>query len=232
VRAHTQDRTPVPLTQQREVRPGSLPATLLNTVFLNLPSEDQAVRLSSWNLLCALSKAYNIEPVRQLRPAPGLFLPPHNIELFVDLSREVSIKAPHLSLDFLGAFLEHYQSYTTQQKEYGLLYIAPWILQIETQLRTASADFEQTAKEVKSLLRAFIRLTYEKPQLAWYTHIWPTVGKVTELSRMLLGELFHYAVDFGFGSQQTDTAARILLACTTIDMQGQIITRLREVYLG
>jgi hypothetical protein len=52
---------------------------------------------------------------------------------------------------------------------------------------------------------------------------------VTDLSRMLLGELFHYAVDFGFGSQQTDTAARILLACTTIDMQGQIITRLREV---
>jgi hypothetical protein len=46
---------------------------------------------------------------------------------------------------------------------------------------------------------------------------------------MLLVELFHYAVDFGFGSQQTDTAARILLACTTIDIQGQVITRLREV---
>jgi hypothetical protein len=46
---------------------------------------------------------------------------------------------------------------------------------------------------------------------------------------MLLVELFHYAIDFGFVSQQTDTAARILLACTTIDMQGQVITRLREV---
>lgn len=67
--------------------------------------------------------------------------------------------------------------------------------------------------------------------MAWYTHIWPTVGKDTELARLLLGELFHYAVDFGFGSQQTDTAARILLACTTTDVHGQVISRLREVQL-
>jgi neurofibromin 1 len=175
VRAHTQDRKPVPITQQRGVRPGSLPGTLLNAVFLNLPNDDQDVRLSAWNLLCALSKAYHIEAGRQLRPAPGmsiisclilgLYLPPHNIDLFVDLSREVSVKAPHLSLDFLGAFLEHFQSYTPQQKEYGLLYVGPWILQIETQLRTASSNFEQTAKEIKSLLQAFILLTYEKPQV-------------------------------------------------------------------
>jgi hypothetical protein len=112
---------------------------------------------------------------------------------------------------------------------------------METQLRSSSADFLETSKEVKSVLRALVRLTYEKPQvralyhyllilqLAWYTHIWPAVGKITELARILVIELFHYAVDFGFGSQQTDTAARILLACTTVDIQGQIITRLREV---
>lgn len=70
VRAATQDRNPVPLTQ-RGVRPGSLPGTLLNAVFLNLPSEDQAVRLASWNLLCAINKAYHIESTSQLRPAPG-----------------------------------------------------------------------------------------------------------------------------------------------------------------
>ena len=67
------------------------------------------------------------------------------------------------------------------------------------------------------------------PQLGWYTYIWPAVGKVTELARLLLVELFHYAVDFGFGSEQTNTAARILLACSTIDVQGQVINRLREV---
>lgn len=65
--------------------------------------------------------------------------------------------------------------------------------------------------------------------MEWYTHIWPAVGKATELTRLLLSEILLYAVDFGFGSQQADTAARILLACTTIEIQGQVVTRLREV---
>ena len=70
VRAATQDRTPVPLLQ-RGASPGHLPGTLLNAVFLNLPSEDQAVRLASWNLLCAINKTFHIELKSQLRPAPG-----------------------------------------------------------------------------------------------------------------------------------------------------------------
>ena len=92
-------------------------------------------------------------------------MPPHSIDLIVALSRQISFKAPHLSLDLIGAFLEHFQSYSPQQKEYGLLYIQPWIAQMETQLRSGSADFNETSKEIKSILRAFVRLTYEKPQV-------------------------------------------------------------------
>jgi len=96
----------------------------------------------------------------------GLHLPPHSLELFVGLSRQISLKAPHLSLDVIGAFLEHFQSYNSQQKEYSLLYIHPWIPQLEVLLRTgAPGDFNETTKEIKAVLRAFIRLTYEKPQV-------------------------------------------------------------------
>jgi hypothetical protein len=73
VRAHTQDRNPVSLTQ-RGARPESLPGTLLNAVLLNLPSDDQMTRVSAWNLLCALNKAYHIDAAKQLRPAPGTAL--------------------------------------------------------------------------------------------------------------------------------------------------------------
>jgi len=65
--------------------------------------------------------------------------------------------------------------------------------------------------------------------MTWYTHIWPSVGKVHDLAKLLLSELYHYAIDFGFGSMQTDTAARILLACKTTELQGHVISRLREV---
>lgn len=152
------------LTQRGE-RPGSLPGTLLNVVFLNLPSDDQYVRLASWNLLCALNKAYHLESARQLRPAPGLYLPPYNTELLTSLSRQVSLKAPHLSLDLIEAFLEHFQSYSNVQKEYSLMYLQPWVGQMETQLRSETGEFSETSKEIKSVLRAFIKLTYEKPQV-------------------------------------------------------------------
>jgi len=179
VRASTQYKNPLPLTQ-KGVRPGSLPGTLLNAVFLNLPSEDQLVRQASWNLLCALSKAYHIEAATPLRPAPGtplqlvpltslgLYLPPHSLDLFIGLSRQLAAKSPLLSLDLVGAFLEHFQSYTDKQKEYSLLYIQPWIPQMEVHLRTGSTDYNETSKEVKAVLRAFIRLTYEKPQVLPY----------------------------------------------------------------
>lgn len=101
----------------------------------------------------------------------GLYLPPHNIDLLVGLSRQISVRAPHLSLDLIGAFLEHFQSYTPHQKEFGLLYIQPWLAQMETQLRSGSADYAETLKEIKSILKAFIRMTYEKPQVSLFSSI-------------------------------------------------------------
>jgi hypothetical protein len=94
-----------------------------------------------------------------------LYVPPHNIDLLTALSRATSLKVPHLSLDLIGAFLEHFQSYKPEQKEYGLVFISPWISQIETQLRSGSVDHAETLKEIKSILRALVRLTYEKPQV-------------------------------------------------------------------
>jgi nitrate reductase assembly molybdenum cofactor insertion protein NarJ len=92
----------------------------------------------------------------------GLYLPPHNIELSLELSRQLAEKSPHLSLDLIGAFLEALQSYTDKEREDGLLYIQPWIPQLEVHLRTASADYSETSKEIKAVLRALIRLTYER----------------------------------------------------------------------
>jgi hypothetical protein len=66
-------------------------------------------------------------------------------------------------------------------------------------------------------------------KLAWFAHIWPSVGKITELARLLLAELYAYAIDFGFGSHQADAASRILLSSMTTDLHGQVVTRLREV---
>jgi hypothetical protein len=92
-------------------------------------------------------------------------VPPHSLELFVGLSRQISRNSPQLSLDLIGAFLEHFHSYTTQQQEYSLLLSEPWIVQMEALLRSETGDYNQSLKEIKATLRALIRLTYEKPQV-------------------------------------------------------------------
>lgn len=117
---------------------------------------------------------YDLRKVMTLIPVDlllGLYLPPHNIELLVGLSRQISMKAPHLSLDLIGAFLEHFQSYTPHQKEFGLSYIQPWLARMEIQLRSGSADYAETSKEIKTILKAFIRMTYEKPQVSHFSSI-------------------------------------------------------------
>jgi hypothetical protein len=95
----------------------------------------------------------------------GMFLPPHNVELLIGLSHDISIKVPQFTFDIIGAFLEYFHSYTLPQKEYGVLYIRPWITQLEARMQTGAEDFDEITKEIKSILRAFIRLTHEKPQV-------------------------------------------------------------------
>ncbi len=43
----------------RVLRPNDVPGTLLNMAMLNITSDDSALRLSAYNLLCALSTSFN-----------------------------------------------------------------------------------------------------------------------------------------------------------------------------
>jgi len=45
------------------------------------------------------------------------------------------------------------------------MYLQPWVGQMETQMRAGTGELSETFKEIKSVLRAFIKLTYEKPQV-------------------------------------------------------------------
>ena len=92
-------------------------------------------------------------------------MPPHNLDSLVGLSLQMSQKSPHLSLDIIGAFLERFKEYTDREREYGLMYIQPWIPQLEVHLRLGSDDYNEISKEVKAVLHMFIHYTYEKSQV-------------------------------------------------------------------
>lgn len=58
---------------------------------------------------------------------------------------------------------------------------------METQLHSGSADFNETSKEIKSILRAFVRLTYEKPQVRCFHYILTFSWHGTLIFGLLLG---------------------------------------------
>lgn len=60
-----------PATFERLIRPQDVPGTLLNIALTNMASLDHTLRLSSYNLLCALCKAFKFDADISLLAAEG-----------------------------------------------------------------------------------------------------------------------------------------------------------------
>lgn len=76
---------------ERIIRPSDVPGRLLNMALLNLGSDDPNLRLSSYNLLYALSRVFNFDVGKQLLDAKGKILI-HNSSVFINIyfSRSLS----------------------------------------------------------------------------------------------------------------------------------------------
>ncbi|KAI3488808.1 hypothetical protein L1887_47149 [Cichorium endivia] len=59
----------------RVLRPNDVPGTLLNMAMLNITSDDSALRLSAYNLLCALSTSFNFGAKQRQEAAVELARP-------------------------------------------------------------------------------------------------------------------------------------------------------------
>lgn len=57
---------------ERTIRPSDVPGRLLNMALLNMGSDDPNLRLSSYNLLYALSRVFNFDVGKQLLDAKGM----------------------------------------------------------------------------------------------------------------------------------------------------------------
>jgi neurofibromin 1 len=61
---------PTPISE-RTIRPNDVPGRLLSMALLNLGNDDPNLRLSSYNLLYALSRVFHLEVGNQLLDAKG-----------------------------------------------------------------------------------------------------------------------------------------------------------------
>lgn len=59
--------------------------------------------------------------------------------------------------------------------------------------------------------------------------VWSTLGKVDEISNLIIDEFVLYAVSHGINSPQSEIVANTIVTLSSINIRGKIIAKLRKV---
>src|SRR4051794_23312662 len=59
--------------------------------------------------------------------------------------------------------------------------------------------------------------------------IWSTLGKVDEITNIIIDEFVQYAVDHGISSPQSEIVANTIVTLSSVNIRGKIIAKLRKV---
>ncbi|CAJ0643714.1 10011_t:CDS:10 [Entrophospora sp. SA101] len=215
---------------ERTITPNSVPGTFLNMALLNIGSEDPNLRLTSYNLLVALSLAFNFDVGNHLLSAKGLCIPVNNTNFVVQLSQRLAINEARLTLEFLTEFFVGFNKSSIPQKHLCLLYMAPWLQNLALYV-VNGPDNQQFILKAKEIIRSLIDLTAKETELytAIQTKIWSTLIGIDELTSLIIDEFIAYAVEHGIGSIQSETVANTIVTLSSISVRGKIISRLRRV---
>ncbi|CAG8612074.1 12667_t:CDS:10, partial [Ambispora leptoticha] len=214
---------------ERVIRPSDVPGTLLNMALLNIGSEDPNLRLAAYDLLVALSIIFNFDVGNQLLTAKGLCIPANNTNFAVTLSERLAMTEPGLTIEFLNEFFVGFNKSSTSLKHFCLHYVAPWLLNLAQYSKNGS-DSKPGVGKIREILRKLIELTTKESEM--YTtvqsKIWNTLGKVDEITNLIISEFVAYAVENGINSLQTETVANTIVTLSSVNVRGKIISRLRR----
>lgn len=215
---------------ERLVRPQDVPGTLLNLALTNLASPDPILRLSSYNLLGALCKAFKFTAASKLLSAKDISVPLDPSQFIIKISKELAQAEPQLTSDFLNEFFVGWDSFSDEQKPLSLAYMAPWIPGLRTSLLAGEPESDKAREKIAALFRKLIDITLSDPTLNFTLEqsVWPVIHQDEVLLDIFLEEIVKTALNIGFGDDQTETLTSIASAIGTITLRGKIISRLRK----
>lgn len=216
---------------ERLIRPQDVPGTLLNLALTNLASPDQSLRLSSYNLLGALCKAFKFESAARLACTKDLFVPADASRFVVDISRDLARTEPQLTADFLTEFFVGWDSFPDEQKPLSLAYMAPWLPGLRTHVLAAEPDSEKARERVAALFVKLIDLAISDHALGYtlVQVVWPAIGQDEVLLEIFLDELLKTALEFSDAQQESiENVSSVLMGIGTITLRGKVLSRLRK----
>ncbi|KKY30300.1 putative ras gtpase activator [Diaporthe ampelina] len=215
---------------ERLIRPQDVPGTLLNLALTNLASPDHVLRLSSYNLLGALCKAFNFTVASKVVCTRDIAVPLDPSRFIVEISKTLAQAEPQLTSDFLNEFFVGWDSFSEEQKPLSLAYLAPWLPGLRSSVLAAESDSDKGRDKIASLFRKLIDVTLSDPTLSFTLEqtIWPAIHGDEVLLEVFLEEVIKTALSIGLHDEQTETLTSIVTAIGSITLRGKIITRLRK----
>ncbi|KAK3386913.1 hypothetical protein B0H63DRAFT_468596 [Podospora didyma] len=215
---------------ERLIRPQDVPGTLLNLALTNLASPDPSLRLSSYNLLGALCKAFKFTAASKLLSAKDISVPLDPSQFIIKMSKQLAQAEPQLTSDFLNEFFVGWDSFSDEQKPLSLAYMAPWIPGLRTSLLAGETESDKGKDKIAALFRKLIDITLSDPTLNFTLEqsVWPVIHQDEVLLDIFLEEIIKTALSIGFGDDQTETLTSIASAIGTITLRGRVISRLRK----
>ncbi|KAM0278007.1 hypothetical protein ACHAO9_012333, partial [Fusarium lateritium] len=215
---------------ERLIRPQDVPGTLLNLSLANLSSHDHVLRLSSYNLLGALCRAFKFSSASRIVCTKDVSVPLDPTRFVVDISKELALSEPHLTSDFLTEFFVGWESFPDEQKPLSLAYMAPWLPGLRTNILTNEVDGDKGRERVAILFRKLIDVTVQDHSLTFALEqsVWPRVVQDEILLEVFLDELLKSAMSYSAHDESLEVISSIVVGIGTVTLRGKILSRLRK----
>ncbi|PWN42984.1 hypothetical protein IE81DRAFT_366164 [Ceraceosorus guamensis] len=218
----------------RTLLPSDVPGTLLNMAMLNVTSGDASLRVSAYNLLCALSTSFNFgasNARRRLLSAKGLAIPANTLSFVSELSRDFAVAAPGVTLEFLLSFFEGFERATLSQKTLCLYYMAPWLSNLVMFTHTAREQQGEYQKRIKEILSQLIAITVKQPEMysAMQRAVWSQISRLDDLIPLFVEVFCEAAMDSGLHTPRFECVLDTMVSFSSINLRGKLLARLRRV---
>ncbi|PWN19235.1 hypothetical protein BCV69DRAFT_313979 [Microstroma glucosiphilum] len=220
-------------SMERTLLPSDVPGRLLNIAMLNMTSEQSTLRLSAYNLLCALSTSFNFgasSARKRLVSTSCLALPANTIAFVADLSKEFAAAAPGVTLEFFTSFFEGYGSASLVQQTKSLCYMSPWLANLVMFLHTSREQQPECAKRIKEIFANLLSMTVREPAIfaCMQRTVWTHLGKLDDLIPILLDVFTEAAIDSGIYTERFDCVIDTMVSFSSINLRGKLLARLRR----
>ncbi|XP_065324888.1 neurofibromin-like [Gordionus sp. m RMFG-2023] len=207
------------------MRAKDVPGTLLNMALSHLSTPSlPMLRSAAYNLLCALSSAFNLGLEDELLWADGLSIPPSNCEdlPFVQrISSRLARAHPHLTLDFMEESVSRCTS--SSHVKARLQYTIPWIDNLPRFIKNGGSSCNDTKrKRLVSIINKLLALSVQEGNLT--ATCWARIGQMNgDILDLTLDCFIESSLSVGLGSRHGEILLDTIVSLASLN--GRAVSR-------